>query len=198
MRSKRDRIFVGLVGISGVGKSTIAEVLSHDYGFTWLPSYTTREPREGDLPHEYEYVDVETFHRYEKQGRFMETAEHAGKHYALRKPKRHERGPFVSPINAEGIAYLIGHHEENRLQVVPVGLVPPDRSVLHARNEHVGEKVWQERHARDKHFGVQVPPPLLTGGVYEMTLINHNRYNVAWMIDALLESLIGGVYSPPS
>ena len=185
MGIRREDVFVGLVGVSGVGKSTIAACLAEDYDFSLLPSYTTRDPREGDAPGELRHVTDSVFHDFHKRGRFLETAFHGGRRYALAKPDG--PGPYVSPVNAEGIAYLIEHAMESGLYIMPIGLLPPCRETWNARNSHLGREAWLKRAARDEHFGIRVPPPL-TLGIYEATLVNRLVRHTAYIITQVLKA----------
>ena len=175
--------FVGLVGISGVGKSTIAAALDKYHWFDWLPSYTTRAPRETDLPGEYMYVKEASFWDRERCGDFLEIARHGEHLYALAKPRT--RGPFVSPINGEGIKYLTDHFPEHGMRIMPVGIIPPDMSTLMARNQ--ATPGFAARAGRD-HFHGTVRPPELPGNLrYEMTLVNHTVEGCARIIAQLVD-----------
>ena len=179
----RTNIFVGLVGISGVGKSAIAAELAKYHGFALLPSYTTRQRRPGDNDEELRFITDDDFIRRAHRGDFLETARHGEHWYALAKTER--PGPYVSPINADGIQYLFKHEEKHGLKVVPVGIVPPDMTTLMARNQ--ATPGFSERAARDHHHGTTYPPRLHCSRRYEMMLINRKVKYVARLIDRLVD-----------
>lgn len=179
----REKIFVGLVGVSGVGKSTIAAALAQEHHFTLLPSFTTRHPREGDAPGELRYVTDQQYDELDATGCFLEKAGHGDARYALSKPEG--PGPYVSPINGDGIAYLIENADRHGLYIMPVGLIPPDRDTWNGRNRHLGLKAWWKRRERDEHFGIRVPPPLKLG-TYELTLKNRS---VPWTCEAVSKAV---------
>ena len=170
------KVLVGLVGISGVGKSSIAATLRDRYGFTWLSSYTTRPRRGDDFPGEYTYVTDDEYDSLERVDRFLETARHGSHRYAVARPDR--KGPYVTPINAHGLRFLDGNRDEHGLSLVAVGIIPPDEATIEARNSHLGTKQWAQRKARDHHFGYDEPPPLL-GVSYSIIVPNTTVVDVA-------------------
>lgn len=70
-------------GPSGVGKSTvIAEVLRHRPDLYFSVSFTTREPREGEVNGvNYHFVDVPEFERMIRDGELLEYANYSGNYY---------------------------------------------------------------------------------------------------------------------
>ena len=181
----RHNIFVGLVGVSGVGKSTIAKHLEEHQGFSRLPSYTTRPPRAGDLDGELQFVNDQRYDQLDKAGEFLEQAAHGEYRYALRKPGG--PGPHVSPINGDGIRYLRKHQDEHGLHIVPVGIIPPDMTTLLARNQ--GMSGFEARAARDHFHGVRLPPDLINTR-YDMILVNHRVEHTAMQIGLLVDTLV--------
>ena len=67
-------------GVSGTGKTTIVKKLLEG-DFRLIPSTTTRNPRESDLPSEYRYLSFEEFDRLGEEGEFLWTTEYAGQFY---------------------------------------------------------------------------------------------------------------------
>ena len=64
-----------LVGESASGKSSIEKHLVNHHGFNKVVSYTTREPRQGEVDGiDYHFIDAERFLELKKQGFFAETA----------------------------------------------------------------------------------------------------------------------------
>ena len=180
----RDNIFVGLVGVSGVGKSTIAAALRDYCEFTLLQSYTTRAPRGSELPGELQFVTDREYDDLDEEGYFLEKASHGTARYALACPEG--PGPYVSPINGDGIRHLRKHEGEHGLHVVPVGIIPPDMTTLMARNQATPD--FSERAARDHHHGVRLPPDLINAR-YEMILTNRSPFECAHLIHTLVMGL---------
>lgn len=68
---------------SGAGKSSLVNaVLAQDTGLQLSISHTTRRPRPGEADgREYHFVDLPTFERLHRDGRFLECAEVHGNRY---------------------------------------------------------------------------------------------------------------------
>src|SRR4051812_26342607 len=75
---------ITLVGQSGSGKTTQIRELVAQPEFRICPSFTTRQPRTTDLPHEYHYVNHDEHGRLVKiPGRFLwDTVTGNGGHYS--------------------------------------------------------------------------------------------------------------------
>ncbi len=75
-----------LVGESASGKSSIEKYLVDNYGYNKIISYTTREPREGEIDGvDYHFISVEQFYRLKGQGFFAETAMYREWNYGVAK-----------------------------------------------------------------------------------------------------------------
>lgn len=75
-----------LVGESASGKSSIERNLVDNYGYKKIVSYTTRQPRQGEIDGvDYHFIDKSQFRRLKFQGFFAETAEYNGWYYGTAK-----------------------------------------------------------------------------------------------------------------
>ena len=75
-----------LVGESASGKSSIEKYLVGNCGYSKVVSYTTRQPREGEINGiDYHFIDKSQFHRLKEQGFFAETAVYNGWYYGTSK-----------------------------------------------------------------------------------------------------------------
>ena len=75
-----------LVGESASGKSSIEKNLVEHHGFKKVVSYTTREPRQGEVDGvDYHFIDKSQFRRLKIQGFFAETATYNGWYYGTAK-----------------------------------------------------------------------------------------------------------------
>ncbi|MCS7191975.1 MAG: guanylate kinase [Armatimonadetes bacterium] len=85
--SKRGRLFV-ISGPSGVGKGTlVAQVMKKLPNLKRAVTYTTRQPRQGEISgKDYYFVTREEFERLKQEGAFLEWAEVYGNFYGS--PKR--------------------------------------------------------------------------------------------------------------
>lgn len=75
-----------LVGESASGKSSIEKYLVDNYGYNKIVSYTTREPREGEVDGvDYHFISVEQFYKLKGEMFFAETAVYNNWHYGIAK-----------------------------------------------------------------------------------------------------------------
>lgn len=75
-----------LVGESASGKSSIEKYLVDNYGYNKVVSYTTRQPREGEINGvDYHFIDKSQFRGLREQGFFAETAVYNGWYYGTSK-----------------------------------------------------------------------------------------------------------------
>lgn len=75
-----------LVGESASGKSSIEKYLVENYGYKKIVSYTTREPRDGEVDGvDYHYISKELFLMLKKEDFFAETAVYNGWYYGTAK-----------------------------------------------------------------------------------------------------------------
>ena len=77
---------VVLVGESASGKSSIERYLVNNHGYSKVVSYTTRQPRDGEVDGvDYHFISNEQFLKLEEQGFFAETAVYNGWYYGTAK-----------------------------------------------------------------------------------------------------------------
>lgn len=75
-----------LVGESASGKSSIEKYLVDNYGYKKIVSYTTRQPRDGEVNGvDYHFIDRSQFRRLKLQGFFAETATYNDWYYGVAK-----------------------------------------------------------------------------------------------------------------
>lgn len=75
-----------LVGESASGKSSIERNMVEHYGFNKIVSYTTREPRQGEVDGiDYHFISTQKFIELKYQGFFAETAQYNGWYYGTAK-----------------------------------------------------------------------------------------------------------------
>lgn len=89
-----------LVGESASGKSSIEKYFVDNYGYSKVVSYTTRQPRDGEIDGvDYHFVDEPKFLELESQGFFAESATYNGWLY----------GTAVEDCTNDKIAVLTPH-----------------------------------------------------------------------------------------
>ena len=75
-----------LVGESASGKSSIEKYLVNHYGYKKVVSYTTRQPRQGEIDGvDYHFIDEDKFIELNGNKFFAETAVYNGWHYGTAK-----------------------------------------------------------------------------------------------------------------
>lgn len=75
-----------LVGESASGKSSIEKHLVNKYGYKKVVSYTTRQPRKGEITGvDYHFVSTERFNALKEQGFFAEVAQYNSWNYGTAK-----------------------------------------------------------------------------------------------------------------
>ena len=75
-----------LVGESASGKSSIERNLVDNYGYKKIVSYTTRQPRQGEIDGiDYHYISESQFSTLQKEEFFAEIGEYNGWHYGTAK-----------------------------------------------------------------------------------------------------------------
>lgn len=80
--------FIVISGPSGVGKGTICNKIIEDLGAEYSVSYTTREPRAGEIDGvNYNFISREEFERKIDEGDFLEYNIYNGNYYGTGKSK---------------------------------------------------------------------------------------------------------------
>lgn len=75
-----------LIGESASGKSSIEKYLVENYDYSKVVSYTTRQPRDGEVDGvDYHFITKSEFRRLKEQGFFVETATYNGWYYGTAK-----------------------------------------------------------------------------------------------------------------
>lgn len=77
---------IAIVGESASGKSTVEKYLVNQYSYSKIVSYTTREPRDGEVDGEdYHFVTVNKFNQMIENNEFAEYAQYNGWYYGTAK-----------------------------------------------------------------------------------------------------------------
>ena len=106
-------MLVLLSGVSGAGKDTIKrELIKRNKNVTSLPSYTDREPREGEVNGEiYNFISTQEFEELIKNGDLYEYDVHHDHYYGTSKHLLNERLEsgkiIVKDIDVNGTENLV-------------------------------------------------------------------------------------------
>ena len=128
-------MIVVLSGPSGVGKDTVLDAwLLADPRVARVVTYTTRPPREGEEDgRDYNFLDLETFMMFEREGQFLEHKMVHGHYYASPRKETEEleregRIPVLK-IDVQGAAEVL----RQRPDALTVFLLPPSDEDLERR-----------------------------------------------------------------
>jgi guanylate kinase len=120
---------------SGAGKTTlVAELLKADPGIRLSVSYTTRNPRAGEVNgREYHFIDPRKFQEMAAAGAFLESAQVHGNHYGTSQP-------WINEQRAAGADILLeidwqGAAQVRRIMPDAIGIfiLPPSFEALMSR-----------------------------------------------------------------
>ncbi|MBZ0155476.1 MAG: guanylate kinase [Alphaproteobacteria bacterium] len=134
MRRKRGSLFV-VSAPSGAGKTSLCQRLCETVpGIRYSVSYTTREPRPGEVSGlHYHFVPVETFRAMIDRGEFVEWAEVFGNYYGTSRKR-------IEEMMEGGIDVILDIDVQGAKQIrkllpgsLLIFILPPSLSVLRAR-----------------------------------------------------------------
>lgn len=171
-----------LSGPSGVGKGTVAKILSQKDSVALSVSCTTRLPREGETDgREYFFISKEEFIKKADNGGFLEFSEHFGNYYGTPKDfvlKNLEEKDVLLEIDVNGGLDV----KKNFPQAVLIMLVPPSRDEilnrLVKRNTESIEKIEQRMDRIDYELGKE--------DLYDYVVVNDRVENAVKNIEEIL------------
>ncbi len=126
---------ISLTGPSGAGKTTIAQALFRQYPqLVMIPSLTSRQRRESDLPGDFVYVSREEFSKRKEAGELLWDVEAHGTLYGTAKAAIDEalarRHPSLIILVPEIVKFLFDRYPDRYL---PIFIEPPPEEILRAR-----------------------------------------------------------------
>ena len=138
-------VLVVISGPSGVGKGTIAKILTERNGYALSVSCTTRAPRTGEVDgREYFFISRDEFLRRVKENGFLEYSEHFENFYGTPKDfveKQLEQKDVILEIDVNGGLKV----KKTYPQAILVMIVPPSleevRKRLIKRNTETEDKI---------------------------------------------------------
>ena len=100
-------MIIVLLGASGSGKSSIENVLSKEFGYDKIVSYTTRPQRVGETNgKDYNFIDHETFNEAVRKGLFAEYDEYSQDRFYGTLKSDYNKGNKVVVLTPNGFRQL--------------------------------------------------------------------------------------------
>lgn len=100
-------MIIVLLGASGSGKSTIENILSKDYGYEKIISYTTRPQRSGEINgKDYHFIDNCKFQDALRKGLFAEYDEYSQERFYGTLKSDYQKGNKVVVLTPNGLRQL--------------------------------------------------------------------------------------------
>ena len=142
---KKDRI-IAIVGESGCGKDTAADIISQEMDIKQLISYTTRDKREGET-NEHIFIDDDTFRKMhaDDDNPFFAFTSYGGRVYFTTESQVLGKGAQVYVIDEAGIYFLKSKIKEPKFKHIEVLFV----NIIANKDVRRQRGVTEERMARD-------------------------------------------------
>ena len=182
-------MLVLLSGVSGAGKDTIKkELIKRMNNVVSMPSYTDRQPREGEVNGEiYNFITTEEFERRIKENEFYEYSVHHEHYYGTSKKILNEATQsgkiIVKDIEVNGTENLLKLFKDNMDMVTIFLRVPKDE--LRRRLEHRIEKAsLKEIELRLNRFDYEESKI----GLYDYVLKNNDLEKTVQIIMTIIEN----------
>lgn len=182
-------MLVLLSGVSGAGKDTIKkELLKRMDNATTMPSYTDREPREGEVDGEiYNFITTAEFEEKIKANEFYEYSAHHEHYYGTSKRILDEKVKsgkiIIKDIEVNGTENLL-KLLQNDIKIVTIFLkVPKEESKnrLEHRTEHVNEHDIEVRLNRFDYEESKI-------GMYDYVIKNDNLEKSVQIILTIIQN----------
>ena len=182
-------MLVLLSGVSGAGKDTIKrELIKRNTNITSLPSYTDREPREGEVNGEiYNFISTQEFEELIKNGDLYEYDVHHDHYYGTSKHLLNERLQsgkiIVKDIDVNGTEHLKDLLAADT-QVVTIFLRVPKEELEARLKERIDKPSPAEIRLRLSRFEYEESKINL----YDYVLKNDNLEKTVQIVMAILEN----------
>ncbi len=178
-------MLVILSGVAGAGKDTIKrEIIKRMDNVKTIPSYTTRAPREGDVPGEtYVFLTKEEFEDKIKNGEVYEYDIHHNHYYGTSKKFLNEAaqsGIVIKDIDVNGTEKL--KEELKDIKIVTIFLRVPKEELRHRLENRVDKPSEGEIILRLNRFDYEESKI----GIYDYVLRNNNLEKAVNIIEEII------------
>ena len=178
-------MLVILSGVAGAGKDTIKrEIVRRMENVKTIPSYTTRAPREGDVPGEtYVFLTKEEFEEKIRNGEVYEYDIHHNHYYGTSKKFLNEAaqdGIVIKDIDVNGTEKL--KEELKDIKIVTIFLRVPKEELRHRLENRVDKPSEGEIILRLNRFDYEESKI----GIYDYVLRNNNLEKAVNIIEEII------------
>lgn len=161
-------VLVVISGPSGVGKGTIARLLTEREGYALSVSCTTRAPRQGETNgKEYFFISKSEFEKKISVGGLLEYSEHFGNYYGTPKDfvtERLKEKDVILEIDVNGGLAI----KENYPQAVLIMILPPSLEEVERRLKKRNTEGAEEIALRMKRISYEIGKTNL----YDYSVVN--------------------------
>ena len=177
-------MLVLLSGVSGAGKDTIKrELIKRNSNITSLPSYTDREPREGEVNGEiYNFISTQKFEELIKNGDLYEYDVHHNHYYGTSKHLKSGK-IIVKDIDVNGTENLVKLLGKDT-KIVTIFLRVPKEELHRRLLERTPDADPKEITLRLNRFDYEESKI----GVYDYVLKNNDLEKTIQIITAIIEN----------
>ncbi len=178
-------MLVILSGVAGAGKDTIKrEIVRRMENVKTIPSYTTRPPREGDIPGEtYVFLTKEEFEEKIRNGEVYEYDIHHNHYYGTSKKFLNDAaqdGIVIKDIDVNGTEKL--KEELKDIKIVTIFLRVPKEELRHRLENRVDKPSEGEIILRLNRFDYEESKI----GIYDYVLRNNNLEKAVNIIEEII------------
>ena len=176
-------------GVAGSGKNTIAnEIIKRVDNIDSIPSYTTRSPREGDIPGKtYVFVTKEEFEQKIKDGEIYEYDIHHNNYYGTSKDFFNQaaaRGHIIKDIDVNGTEKLKECLKD--VKVVTIFLRVPKEELRHRLENRIDKPSKEDIDLRLSRFDYEESKI----GLYDYVLKNDDLEKCVSIVQSIVENEI--------
>ena len=176
-------VLVVISGPSGVGKGTIARLLTEREGYALSVSCTTRPPRPGEKNgREYFFLSREEFLQKINTGGLLEYSEHFGNFYGTPRDfvtEKLQKTDVILEIDVNGGLKV----KESYPQAVLIMILPPSLEEVKRRLKKRNTEGEAEIELRMQRIGYE----LSKKDLYDYAVVNADLYKTAEEIERIIE-----------
>lgn len=181
-------MLVILSGVAGAGKDTVKRAIVEEMpNVTTIPSYTTRQPREGDIPGKtYMYISKEEFEEKIKTGEIYEYDIHHNQYYGASKyhiQKEATNGIVIKDYDVNGTENLV-RLLEGKIKVVTIFLKVSKQELEERLRNRIDNPTQEEIDLRLSRYDYENSKI----GNYDYVIKNNDLEKTVAIVKAIIEN----------